>query len=407
MCCVSGLSACCARRSRKTPPLLAPRSVPSGSSAGARILLSRQRRPQSSCRSATATSRWSRSVGTLTYPSHGFASSSRPGCPLFPLQLAGTRQRACAGRGVDAPSARVAARVRFAFHASGQRVVGTADFPVGVGARFLGYDRALLLAQRRAIVGGSHGLPPIVGGPQRRDRPNSAARGGDGDLWLESRPCVTTSSPSVSASPGSSEPMSKGAPDLTNASNLGSEEAVAEVTQEEAPGHKPRRRVAWRDSHRDSRSTAATRRERYTSWTRDGLILVGVVMLLTVGIALVFPRHEFSSLAPQSCLEDWNAAANGQARRVVNIEATHLAGTPRQRMWLGEAGGRCVLTYVPDRLGRLWQQSGDSFASRKVTQSSRHYPLVARSITGPNVTVELAAGDDLLRYPDMGSLTSP
>lgn len=166
--------------------------------------------------------------------------------------------------------------------------------------------------------------------------------------------------------------------------------------------------LPWDGTARNGPSTAITRRRRYINLTRLGLIGTGAVMMAVVIVALASPRRGEPSSVPQRCLKAWNAVTNGQIRRRVNNDLARAVGTPHQRMWLGEVRTRCTLSYVrADGAAIVWRQRGHTFIRRTLQPSSRMYSLAARAIDEPNVTVMLAPGNDLRRYPKMGQLSSP
>lgn len=202
--------------------------------------------------------------------------------------------------------------------------------------------------------------------------------------------------------PGESDPRAP------SDGGLSIDETAAPVPPHGTAFRKSRGGVPWRDIVRDEPTAAANRRRRYNAWTRIALVAVGLLMMIAVGTALTFQREGSSPLAQRQCLERWNTATNGQARRIVNQDVTRSVGTPRQRMWLGNVDGACVLAYLRRDGGRrLWRELRRSFGPWTGGQSARLVSLTARAATEANVTITLAAGDDLLVHPQMGVLTSP
>ena len=151
-----------------------------------------------------------------------------------------------------------------------------------------------------------------------------------------------------------------------------------------------------------------SRRRRGNRIVRFGLLGFGAFVVVGVEFAMLYPRIHRADSAPQHCLQVWNSASNGRARRALNIDAAGWAGTPLMRMRLSEHGGRCELAGLRgDGNGQLWRQSGSMFALERVTPTAADYETAVNGAARANVTLHVAGGTSLIARPDMGTLTTP
>ena len=157
-----------------------------------------------------------------------------------------------------------------------------------------------------------------------------------------------------------------------------------------------------------TRDAAKEKRQRANRLTLAALVIGGVLLYTGIAWGLLHPRAESARGAPPTaCIRSWNDAANGRVRERAQALTAPLIGTPRQRLWVGRAGGDCVVAAVlSDGSGMLWQRGARGWLPRQVNPTDRLYQLAGRAADRPNTIIRISAYQRLAQDPTMATLSA-